>query len=152
MPVRERPFSNGNFNVKLGEDSPESVTSGFQEVIMPEITAEAIEYRNGNSKTNRPIKVNGGYEVGNVILKRGLIGSDNLWSWFQRVRDGEQDEPLRTVIIELLTEDREEVAVSWKLINARPVKYRFSDLQANGDEIALEIVELACEDIEMEFA
>lgn len=151
MPERERPYTNGNFRVKIGSDTGESVVSGFQEIIMPEVEAEAIKYRNGNEKQNRPRKINGSYDVGNVILKRGFIKANNLWSWFETVRNGGQMESLKDVTIELRDESGENVAITWRLYNARPVKYRFSDLQAGGEEIALEIVELAVEDIDMEF-
>lgn len=151
MPERERPYTNGNFRVKIGGDQGESVSSGFQEVIMPEVTTEVVEYRNGNEKRNRPRKITGGYDVGNVILKRGIIKSDILWAWFVQVQNGKQRHSLKDAVIELRNESGEEVAVVWHLTNARPVKYRFSDLEVGGEEIALEIVEFACEDIDMEF-
>ena len=151
MPIRERPYVNGNFRVKIEGDSGEDVRAGFEEVILPEIATDVIAYRNGNEKRNRPRKITGGYSVGNVVLKRGLIGSDDLWSWFEQVRDGMQADALRDVTIELRDETGENVAVSWHFRNARPVKYRFSNLQGDGDEILLEIVELACEDVDLDF-
>ena len=151
MPERDRPYTNGNFRVKIGGDQGDSVAAGFQEVVMPEVKAEVVEYRNGNEKLNHPRKINGSYDVSNVILKRGLIGASNLWDWFQLVMNGKQEESLKDVVIQLMDESGENVAVSWRLTNARPVKYRFSDLQAGGEEIAMEIVELAFEDFDMEF-
>ena len=151
MPDRERPYVNGNFRVKIGDASGETVSAGFKEVVLPEITTNVIEYRNGNEKENRPRKITGSYSVGNVVLKRGLIGSDDLWRWFEQVRNGKQAEALRDVVVELLDESRENVVVSWVFTNARPVTYRFSDLQGEGTEVILEIVELACEDLDMRF-
>ena len=125
--------------------------AGFQEVIMPTVSTRVIEYRNGNEKENRPRKIHGNYQIGNVVLKRGIVGSPNLWNWVTQVRNGKQEEALKDVTIELRSESGQEVAVVWNLTNARPVEYRFSDLKAGGEEIALEIVELAVEDIDMEF-
>lgn len=151
MPDRNRPYTNGNFRVKIGGETGESVASGFQEVVLPEITAEVVKYRNGNERQNRPRKINGSYDVGNVVLKRGLIKSENLWLWFRKVMNGEQEASLVDVEIELRDESGENIAVVWRLRDARPVKYRFTDLQAGGEEIAMEIVELAFEDIDLIF-
>lgn len=151
MPDRERPYVNENFRVKIGGASGEDVSAGFKEVVLPEIATKVIAYRNGNEKENRPRKITGSYSVGNVVLKRGLIGSDNLWRWFEQVRNGKQEEALREVVIELRDESGENVVVSWVFTNARPVKYRFSNLEGDGEEIFLEIVELACEDVDMRF-
>jgi phage tail-like protein len=151
MPDRNRPFTNGNFRVKIGDDSGDSVISGFTEVIMPEFTLDVFDYRNGNEKQNRPRKINAHYEVSNVILKRGLIKEDNLYQWVEQVRNGEQTDSLRDVVVELRDETNETVAVSWQLRDARPVRYTVSDLKGEADGVVLEIVELAFEDFTVEF-
>jgi len=151
MPERARPFANGTFRVKIGDDAGEGVAAGFQEVIMPEFTLDVFDYRNGNEKENKRRKINAQYEVSNIVLKRGLIGADNLYRWVEEVRNGKQIESLRDVVIELLDESGENVAVSWKLSNARPVRYTVSDLKGQSDGVVLEILELAFEDFDVEF-
>ena len=54
--------------------------AGFQEVERPELEMTQAEYRNGNEKVNHVRKVNGMYKVGDVTLKRGLIGALDLTS------------------------------------------------------------------------
>jgi phage tail-like protein len=66
---------------------------------------DVIEYRNGNSKENTPIKLTGLNRVTDVTLRRGLIGSLSLCQWFGEVRNGAQTS-FRTVTIALQTEDR----------------------------------------------
>lgn len=150
-PQRTRPFTNGNFRVKIGDDAGESAAAGFQEVIMPEFTLEVFDYRNGNEKRTRPRKINAQYDVSNVVLKRGLIPAGNLYGWVKEVRNGKQDESLRDVVIELRDERGENIAVTWWLSNARPVRYTFSDLNGQADGTVLEIIELAFEDFGVEF-
>lgn len=151
MPERERPYSQFNFRVKIGGNSGEDVTAGFQEVSGLGVEQTATEYRNGNEKENRPRKINTTYSVPDVTLSRGVIQADNLWNWMQEVRNGKQAESLQDVVIELRDESGEEVAVAWQLTNARPLSYTGPTLSGTGTEIAVEELVLACEDIDMEF-
>lgn len=151
MPDRERPFSQFNFRVKIGDDSGESYSAGFQEVSGLGVEQTTTEYRNGNEKQNRPRKINTTYSVPDVTLSRGVLRADNLWSWMQEVRNGKQADSLRNVTIELRDESGENVAVAWTLTNARPLSYTGPTLSGTGTEIAVEELVLACEDIEMEF-
>ncbi len=59
-----------------------------------------------------------------------------------------QDAALRTVTIQLLSEDRNTVAMEWKLSNARPMKYTGPSFNGKGTDIAVEELVLACERIE----
>ena len=52
------------------------------------IEVTSADYRNGNSKDNHPIKVNGVYKVGDVTFKRGLIGATDLYEWIDAIRTG----------------------------------------------------------------
>jgi phage tail-like protein len=151
MPERDRPYVNGNFRVKIGDESGDSVVAGFMEVILPKAEAEVIEYRNGNEKENRPRKIPGNYRFENVVLRRGLIGADNLYQWWEQVRNGKVVDQLRDVVIELRDESGENVVCQWRLTNAWPAAISFSTLEASGEEIVMEIVELAYEDMDMEF-
>jgi len=106
------------------------------------------EYRAGNSKSNAPIKIAALTKVPDVTLKRGVIGSLDLFEWLRAVADGAPDQ-LRTVTIKLLSEDRSEVAVQWVLTNARPVKYTGPTLNGTGTDVAIEELVLSAERIEM---
>ena len=72
--LRERPYTNFNFLVDLGDGSTDGPQAGFEEVILPEIWLDVIEYRNGNEKENSVRKLTGLDHVGNAVLKRGVIG------------------------------------------------------------------------------
>jgi phage tail-like protein len=150
MAFRERPYSQFNFVVDFGTD-PKSPQAGFQEVSGLSMEITVAEYRNGNEGDNTTRKITGTYKLPDVTCKRGVIGEDTLYSWLDDVRNGKQD-ALRTVTISLLSEDRATVAQTWKLTNARPVKYTGPQLSGKGTDVAIEELTLAYERLDMEFA
>jgi len=147
--LRERPYSNFNYLVDLGTGESESVQAGFEEVILPELSIEVIEYRNGNEKASGVRKMPGRVTYSNITLKRGVIGSLDLYQWIDQVRDGNPN-PYRNVVITLLNEDRSAVVLTWRLFNAWPVKYRFSKMEGKGKETLIEELELTFERLEIE--
>ncbi len=147
---RPRPYSQFNFRVAI-ENGPdaESTRAGFQEVSGLGMEITVAEYRGGNFKDNTPMKITGTYKVPDVTLKRGVIGElDTLYVWLDQVRNGSQT-ALRTVSIQLLSEDHGAVAQEWKLTNARPTKYTGPSLTGKGTDVAIEELVLACERIEL---
>jgi phage tail-like protein len=149
MTFRERPYSQFNYLVDFQVD-PNSPQAGFQEVSPGGMEITLAEYRNGNEKDNAPRKITGMYKVTDVTLKRGVIGEDTLYTWLNQVRNGSQA-ALRTVTIQLLSEDRTAVAQTWRLTGARPIKYTAPQLTGKGTDVAIEELTLACERIDMEF-
>ncbi len=145
--LRDRPYSQFNFLVDLATGDTDSVLAGFQEVSGLGMEITVAEYRNGNEKDNAPRKITGTYKVPDVTLKRGVIGSLDLYQWLDDVRNGSQD-ALRNITIQLQSEDHSDVAMEWKLNNARPIKYTGPSLSAKGTDVAVEELVLACERIE----
>lgn len=147
--LRERPYSRSNFLVDLGTGDTGTVEAGFSEVRIPEGRLEAVAYRSGNEKTNEPRKLPGGLSHENLVLKRGVIGSLNLYEWWREVRDGRRD-AMRTVTVQLLSEDREGPVLTWRFRNAWPVRYGFEPLSTLDCGPAVEFIELAFEGMELE--
>lgn len=147
--MRERPYGNFNFLVDLGTGDTSSVQAGFSEVVLPEAFVEVVEYRSGNMKENGLVKVTGVEHYTNLVLKRGVIGSLDLYQWYDEVRNGDQG-ALRNVTVQLQSEDHSAVVLTWKFLRARPVKYQFGPLDAEGKHILVEYLELAFERMEME--
>ena len=146
---RDRPYSNYNFLVDLGTGDTNGPTAGFSEVILPESTIEIIEYRTGNEKESGVRKVPGRARYGNVIFKRGVIGSLDLYAWWNEVRNGDI-KTYRTVIVHLQNEDRTEIVLTWRFLRAWPTRYEFSPLNAERKDTLIEILEMAFERMEME--
>ena len=147
--MRDRPYTQFNFLVDLGDGNTEGPRAGFQE--MSEIGTEVavIEYRNGNSKENNPIKLTGLSKAGNVTLKRGVIGSLDLYQWLDQIRNGDQN-ALRTVTVQLMNDDHSAAVQTWRLLRARIIKHTSGPLNAKGNDVAMEEIVLACERIELQ--
>jgi phage tail-like protein len=146
---RDRPYSGMNFFVDLGFGEEGSSESGVFEVIFPEARVHVIEYRNGNETPNEPRKVQSFTHYGNLVIKRGAIGSLNWYSWWNEFRKGIQTD-LRTIRVRLLDEDHTSVVLEWRFLRARPVNHQFSPLNALCSEILIETLEMAFEELEME--
>lgn len=146
---RDTPYGNSNFLVDLGAGDPQAVQAGFAEVLLPDAAVDLIEYRNGNERESGARKIPGRAKYSNVVLKRGVIGSLDLYQWLDQVRNGDVG-ARRTVAIHLLNEDRSATVLTWRLLRAFPARYAFSNLDARGEEPLLEILELAYERLEME--
>src|SRR5687768_13527798 len=48
--LRDRPYTNFNFLVDLGTGTSDGPEAGFEEVLLPEVWVDVIEYRNGNDR------------------------------------------------------------------------------------------------------
>jgi phage tail-like protein len=147
---RERPYGQFNFRVEI-ENGPaaDSTRAGFQEVSGLGMEITVAEYRGGNFRDNTPLKVTGTYKIPDITLKRGVIGDlDTLYVWLDQVRNGSQT-ALRTVSIQLQSEDHTATVQEWKLTNARPTKYTGPALTGKGTDVAIEELVLACERIEL---
>jgi phage tail-like protein len=147
--LRDRPYTGFNFLVDLGDGVTDGPRAGFQEVSGLGTDVTVVEYRNGNSRENHPIKLTGLSKVPDVTLKRGIIGTTDLYAWLDQVRNGDQG-ALRTVTIHLQNEDHTQVVLSWKLLRARIVKHVSGPLNARGSEVAIEELVLAAERLELE--
>jgi phage tail-like protein len=147
---RDQPYRNGNFRVDLGTGDSDSLRSQFSVVVLPEASIEAIEYRTGGDRSNEPHKLPGRIRYRDVVLRRGLIGSLDLYRWWSQVRDGDVVGARRTVTMQLLNEDHSEVVMTWRLVHAWPTKYASPTLDATGQDVAMEELVLAYERLEIE--
>lgn len=147
--LRDRPYVQFNFLVDLGDGNTEGPQAGFAEVSGIGMSVDVVEYRNGNDKESGMRKLTGLARYPDVTLRRGVIGSLNLYQWLDQIRNGDQN-ALRTVTIQLQTEDHSSVVATWKLIRARIIKHTAGPLNARGSDVAMEELVLAYERLEME--
>lgn len=146
---RNRPYSTFNYLVDLGGgDGTDSPRAGFQEVSGIGVEVTMQEYRAGNDNRNAPTKIPGLYKVTDVSLKRGILGATDLLGWLEDVRRGV--EARRTVTIQLQSEDRGAIAMTWVLEGARPMKYTGPSLNGKGTDVAIEELSLSVEEIKWE--
>jgi phage tail-like protein len=147
--LRERPYVQFNFLVDLGDGTTDGPQAGFQEVSGIGMEVTVAEYRNGNEKENSVRKITGLNKSTDVTLKRGVIGSLNLYQWLHQIRNGDQS-ALRTVVIHLQSEDHTATVQTWKLLRARIIKHTSGPMNAKGTDVAMEELVLAYERLEME--
>src|SRR5215208_4674811 len=110
--LRERPYVQFNFLVDLGDGTTDGVQAGFQELSNTGMEVTVAEYRNGNEKENAVRKITGMNKATDVTLKRGVIGSLNLYQWLNDIRNGNQN-AMRNVVIQLQNEDHTAVVLTW---------------------------------------
>jgi phage tail-like protein len=147
--LRDRPYGQFNFLVDLGTGNTDGPEAGFQECSGIGMSVDVIEYRNGNEKENSPRKLTGLHKVSDVTLKRGVIGSLNLYQWLDQIRNGDQA-AYRDVLIHLMNEDHTATVMTWKLLRARIIKHTSGPLNAKGTDVAMEEMTLAYERLELE--
>lgn len=146
MIQRDTPYGAFNFQVDLGN----GVAGGFSDVsgLVTEMTV--AEYRNGNEPENHARKIPGVHKVGDVTLKRGLIGADDLFQWIKATRT-EGYKAKRNVRVMVMDEAGSGPVVTWKLAGAIPLKYTGPTLAGKGGgDVAMEELVLSCEGAEVE--
>lgn len=115
----------------------------FKEVSGLDVEAQVIEYRHGNSPQFSTIKMLSIKKYSNVSLKKGVFIRDNkLFDWFNTINMNTIQR--ETVTISLLDEEGNPTMV-WKLVNAWPTKVTGVSLKSDGNEIAIEQLDLAHE-------
>ncbi len=147
--LRDRPYAQFNFLVDLGTGETEGPEAGFQECSGIGTSVDVIEYRNGNERENAPRKLTGLHRVNDVTLKRGLVGSLDLYQWLDQIRNGDAA-AIRTVVISLMSEDHSASVMNWRLLRARIVKHTSGPFNAKGTDVAMEEMTLAYERLELE--
>ena len=109
MPTfRDNPYGAFNYIVSIGgaqgDGALGTVIGGFSDVSGLGMEVSYSDYRNGSEKFNTTRKVPNTHKLDDVTLKRGIVGSDDLFTWLKGVRDGVADP--RQVTIKLLDEAR----------------------------------------------
>src|SRR5262245_26632402 len=132
------PLPKFHFQVEWG-----GANIGFSEVSGLDVETEVIEYRDGLSPEYVKTKMPGMQKFSNITLKRGTFAGDNdFYDWWNTVALNTITR--RNVTISLLNEKHQPVVV-WKIKNAWPIKVQSTDLKGDGNEVAIESIELVHE-------
>jgi phage tail-like protein len=146
---RDRPYVQFNFLIDLGDGVTAGPQAGFQECSNIGMEVTVAEYRTGNTKENSVMKITGLNKATDVTMKRGVIGSLDLYQWLNQIRNGDQA-AFRTVTVQLQNEDHTQVVQTWKLLRARIIKHVSGPMNAKGTDVAMEELTIAYERLEME--
>jgi phage tail-like protein len=140
--ARDDPFRNFRFRVEIDGVAE----AHFSEVAIGETTTEVIDYREGPEPTHVR-KLPGLTKFGNITLKRGVTDSQVIYQWHKDIMDGKIGERRKTVTITVIDESGKDKA-RFVVAEAWPTKYDPSDLNAKGNEVFIELLELVNEGIE----
>lgn len=140
--ARQDPLRNVRFRLEI--DGLQ--LAGFSEVAIGATTTDVIDYREGTDPLHVR-KLSGLTRFGNVSLKRGVTDSLELFEWHRQIVQGQLSTNRKNVVIVVLSEAGDDKA-RFVVANAWPVKYDPSDLNAQGNDVFIECLELANEGIE----
>ena len=121
----------------------DSHVMSFQEVSGLDVEAQPIEYRAGDNPVFSTVKMPGIKKYGNVTMKKGVFKADDkFWDWFNQIK---MNTIKRVPVTISLLEESGSPTMVWTLANAWPTKITGTDLKAEGNEVAVETIEIAHE-------
>ncbi|SEM90545.1 conserved hypothetical phage tail region protein [Nitrosomonas marina] len=121
----------------------DSQVMSFQEVSGLDIQSEEIKYRHGDSPEFSVIKMPGMKKVGNITMKKGVFKGDNkFWDWFTQIK---MNTIKRLPVTISLLDEGGNATMVWTLTNAWPTKITGTDLKSEGNEVAIETIEIVHE-------
>lgn len=148
------PLTKMNFLVSMTESTS---VAAFSEVTGIESTVDVIEFRQGNSSSLAPVKIQGLVKHGNVTLKMGYTRNQDFKTWVMNCvseqRTGTSRRNVSIEMIDISTAAPTALVTAttsspvWILKNAFVTKYTGPDLNASTSEVAMESVELAYEEL-----
>jgi phage tail-like protein len=140
---RNDPYACHNFEVVINGISEDgrSAKGSFSEVSGLEVELDVIEYRNGSEEITVR-KLPGLKKFTNITLTRGIIGDLTFWNWILAGMNGSMQRA--EMSITLLDEKRNPV-MQWNLTRAWPCKWKGPMLNAKGNEVAIETLEICHE-------
>lgn len=138
---RKDPYRNFRFRIAIDGIQ----IAAFSDATIPDTSTDAVDYREGTDATHVK-KLSGLTKFGNVTLKRGLTDTMELYNWRKAVMQKGASKNRKSLSIILVDEEGNEKA-QWDIVEAWPVKYDVSALNAKGNEVSVESIELAHEGI-----
>lgn len=130
-----------NFRFRLEIDGIQQ--AGFSEVSGFDITVDPIDYREGADPTHVR-KLTGLTKFGNVTLKWGVTDSMELYNWHRQIVDGNiQRKNIAIVVVDESGQDK----ARWQIVEAWPSKYDPTDLNAKGNDVSIEMLEICNEGV-----
>ena len=112
---------------------------GFSEVTGLEVRTEVDEYREGgvNDYVHKIAKET---RYPNLTLKRGITDATDFWDWHRQIVEGDiERKQITVVLLDSLGAEK----WRWVFRDAYPVKWNGTDLNATGNTVLVESIELA---------
>ena len=134
------PFIAFNFMLEISG----IITAGFHDCSGVDSTIEIIEYREGGQNTTVK-KLPGQTKYSNIVLKRGMYADSTLYNWHKASIEGPPQRQDGSVV----QYDRQGNEVArYNFYRAWPTKYTAPTYNSQGNDVAIETLELAHEGVE----
>ena len=158
FPLNREYLPSYRFSLQLyidGRNDKEDVT--FQECIGLELAQDLVSIhevtpqRWANSGFGKVVrtKIPGNIKVENLIFRRGMTTSTTLWNWIESVYSGKWWQQRRDASLTVF--DQAGISrLRLDITGAWPVRYKAADVNAAGDTIEIEELEVAFDMIERE--
>ena len=136
---RVDPYANFSFLVEL-----DGITrAGFHDVSGLESTINVHSYKEGGADFESKLPMRTTYS--NIVLKWGLTDDLEMYTWHRQAELGSVQRKNGSVILR----DRQgNEKVRWNFFAAWPTKYTGPTLNSEGNDVAIETLELAHEGLE----
>ena len=138
--TRKDPYKKYNFIVEIDGIAE----AGFTECSGLDQETEIIEYREG-SDMGPGRKLPGLTTYSNIVLRRGVANSKDLWNWRKTILDGQVERKNGAVV--LLVDKHQEVA-RWVFHEGWISFYSGPELNAKESDVAIEEIEICHEGLE----
>ncbi len=131
---KEDPYLNFRFLLEIEG----LIRGGFSEVSGLQVEVETEDYQEGgvNDFVHKLLK---GTKYPNLVLKRGITDSDVLWKWHQDIVNGKI---VSKNIFIIILDYKNQETLQWEFKEAYPVKWTGPECRADGNNVAIETLEL----------
>jgi phage tail-like protein len=134
---RRDPYRVYNFIVEIDGIS----RAAFRECSGLDSSSDPIDYREGTDGRNVR-KVPGLIKNANITLKWGTTDDVALWDWHRSVIDGAVERKNGSIV---LLDDTGAETLRWNFVEGWPTKWMGPSLNATGNEVAIETLEIVHE-------
>lgn len=119
----------------------------FAEVSGLTLDYEIIKYRDGLNKQPGELKRPGRPKVSDITLKKGVFAPNNkFYDW---IMEDHNKLKRKDIAVNLLDEEGK-VKMVWTLLKAWPIKIEGHSFSGDGNEVAIESITLAYEEMKVE--
>jgi phage tail-like protein len=143
MPVGDRkdPYLSYNFLVEIDGIA----RAGFREASGLDSSQDPVEYREGTDAFTAR-KLPGLVKYSQITLKWGITDDPELQAWRQKAADGKVERRNGSIV---LMDSTGKEKVRWNFIEGWPSKWTGPSLNATGNEVAIETLEIAHEGLRL---
>jgi phage tail-like protein len=143
--VRNDPYRGFNFRVEI-----DGVTlASFSEVTGLTADGDAVPYREGADKVNSVRQLTGLRKNDKITLKRGFTQNMEFWNWYAAIAAGQQLRRNGTIVLQ---DEAHKDVLRFEFVNGWLNKLEGPHMNASGNEVAIESVEIVHEGIQIALA